>query len=114
MKIKFDPNQKGNKPPAPRFATYIPDRRPEWKIHSALGHAKNAFQYRSNAILYEYIDEEWVERARIEDKPRSYNNQSPCSNCGLDRNSLPGIHVRWRWKEFDYKPFCGPCSKLKT
>lgn len=72
--MKFDPNEKNKGVPVIKWATYIPDRTPNFKIHKQINHAKSAFQYRNNAILYERVDEEWIERYRREldgaDHPR--------------------------------------------
>lgn len=52
----FDPNAKPL--PRPKHATYAPFRSPPWKIHTSVGHAKNAvgshrwiarYEYRENA-----------------------------------------------------------------
>ncbi len=57
---KFDPNAKPL--PRPRHATYAPFRSPEWKIHSNIGHAKNAVAQHRWIIRYEYREGEgWVE-----------------------------------------------------
>lgn len=57
----FDPNKISN-PIMPKWATYIKHRRPEFKIHNQLGHAKNALhQHFNGGTIYEYVNGEWVE-----------------------------------------------------
>lgn len=50
------------------YLTVIPDRLPKQKVHTNLGHAKNAINYRTDAwgqgtpsecLLYEWKDDEW-------------------------------------------------------
>ena len=109
--MDFDPNFK-HKPKTPPYATYIPDRRPEFKLHANVGHAKNAFQYRSNAILYKWdtdIDE-WIELARIEG---FRHRDVPCPiGCGGKSYS-----AGWEGMRYVLKP-CYKCqtveSRLKT
>lgn len=107
--MNFDPNIK-YKPKAPRWATYVPDRRTggKFKIHAGLGYAKNAFQGARDAILYEWMPDEdqWVERARIEGMKQS---NVPCpSGCGnMTYNS------GWDDMVFKLKP-CYRCNAETT
>jgi hypothetical protein len=58
----------------PRWATYIPDRRPQFKMHTSKGLAKSALSIYADwgrgslrvGVLYEHVEGEWVERANIE------------------------------------------------
>lgn len=79
--MQFDPN-KPAKTKQFFWATYIPDRRPNFKMHANRGHALNAFQYRSNAILYKWDEkkEEWVEVYRVENWKD--NDHPDCEHCG--------------------------------
>ena len=77
--IDFDPNSKRD-PKAPVWATYIPTRRPNFKTHTSLGHAVNAIGYRfpnNEGIIYEFVDNEWVEHDRYE-RPKN------CAHCGSE------------------------------
>jgi hypothetical protein len=50
----------------PTHATYIPDRRPQWKYHTNIGQAKNACSYmRRESYLYEIVDGNLVELYHI-------------------------------------------------
>lgn len=79
MLIDFDPNET-NKPQAPQWATYFPDRAPKFKVHTHRGHALNAFQERSTGILYEYLDNKWIERIQLSGDRRP----SSCGRCGRE------------------------------
>lgn len=67
MSLTFNPNQPA-KTKQYLWATYIPDRHPAFKLHHQSNHAKSAFQYRGNGILYKWdsINEEWKEIFRVE------------------------------------------------
>lgn len=74
--LKFDPNEK-HKPP--EFATYAPNRRPQWKLHATVGHAKNAFSMKRDILMFQWIQGQWVEIARQE------GELSPtCQECGAN------------------------------
>lgn len=83
MALEFDPNDPSKQKKQPVWATYIPDRRgPAFKQHSDRGKALNAFQYRTQGILYHWKlnvshGGQWVEVARVEG--RSDN----CEKCGV-------------------------------
>lgn len=54
-------------PEAPKYATYIASRRPPWKFHTGIGHAKAAlainmynFQYARMGQIYEKVGGEWT------------------------------------------------------
>lgn len=103
--MDYDPNLK-DKPKVPRWATYVPDRRSggKFKIHTNLGHAKNAFQGQRDAILYEWMpdDDMWVERARIEG---FVGYRAPCPRgCGEKTHS-----AGWTDMVFELRP-CYKCS----
>lgn len=65
--MNFNPND-ANAPQLPKWATYIPGRRPEFKLHKQKGHATNAVGNHKCGIVYEYVDNEWVERYRLDRK----------------------------------------------
>lgn len=47
-------------PPKPKqdiYATEIPSRRPKFKIHSNIGHAKNAIKFHSGTTYYRKIEQ---------------------------------------------------------
>lgn len=93
--MDFDPNFK-DKPGEPQWATYIPDRRgAKFKVHKGLGQAKNAFHYRDNAILYEWVDGEWVERYRIENHP----GRPTCVTEGCNHTASG-----YQWKGMEFVP----------
>lgn len=76
MTLQFNPN----KPSVTKvyiWATYIPGRRPEFKLHSQRGHALTAFYDRENAILYNWVDDHWVEVFRME----NYYDIDHCQIC---------------------------------
>lgn len=73
---KFNPNSKPL--PKPKWATYAPFRSPSWKIHSNIGHAKNAVACHDWIIRYEWDEGHalsgepsgWVEIERKEGRSR--------------------------------------------
>lgn len=77
--MDFDPNNRT--PPIIEWATYVPRRHPQFKTHKNRGHALNAFQYRSSAILYRWVEPgEWQEVYRIEDF--KVTKDMACERCG--------------------------------
>jgi hypothetical protein len=52
--------------PQPKYATHVPGRRPAWKFHTNLGHAKNAvgqspwFLGARGGRIFEWDNGEWV------------------------------------------------------
>lgn len=88
MLIDFDPNET-NKPQAPQWATYFPDRRPKFKVHSNRGHAINAFQGRYTGVLYEWHEGTWVDQLQI------YRDGRPktCPKCSKDLYCTRKIRV---------------------
>jgi hypothetical protein len=70
--VKFPPI-----PEVPRWATYIENRNPKFKIHKTKGHAVlalgcNPYDGRKTraGVLYEVVEGEWVERERTTGEPR--------------------------------------------
>lgn len=92
--MDFDPNNLGG-PQQPTHATFIPDRQPQFKLHKSIGHGKSAFQYRSNAILYEWRDGTWVELYRIENLPRKH--ECPTEGCSHEATG-------YKWVKMEYRP----------
>src|SRR5690242_5050196 len=78
--MDFDPNQPSKVAQTKQFfwATFIPNRRPTFKVYSNRGHALNSFQYRDNAILYNWNGTQWEEVYRIE----NWKDSSNCERCG--------------------------------
>lgn len=111
--MDFDPNKKGK--PVYEWATYIPERRPQFKAHRNVGHAKNAFKYRSDAILYHWEEGEWVEKYRVEDL------KSP-DTCDWCSESTITYHYRraynagdWYWPKngkLHMEYLCRDCSLI--
>lgn len=112
-KLQFDPNDKSS-PKAPEWATYIPDRNPQWKVYTQRGHALSSFQYKKDVILYQWMTVternelgKWVEVYRIED----WKPDTRCFDCtvstiregygGLDRGWGPGMYNAGRraWEQ---------------
>jgi hypothetical protein len=89
--VEFNPN----KPAQTKkyiWATYVPDRHPAFKLHAQQNHAKSAFQYRSNAILYAWNSDtsEWEEVFRVE------NNDYPVCEHGGSPSPYGG-HTYHKW-----------------
>lgn len=110
------------------WATYIPYRNPEFKMHSQRGHALSAFQYKSDVILYQWdqTKEEWVEVYRIEKISTDTRAQNVlyCEKCGdeIPRNTWGGRHAYRGWwpcepneHGFDreYLQVCSACDKIR-
>lgn len=105
-KMDFDPNSISSKKKTKvyEYATYIPGRRPEFKVHWLISHAKSAFQYRNDAILFRLEDGEWKELYRIED----YSEPDNCDNCEVSLwaqypGSKPYRRGRRIWKPRENK-----------
>jgi hypothetical protein len=82
MTLEFNPNEPA-KTKQFFWATYIPSRRPNFKLHSNRGHALNAFaNHFWGAILYKWENDEWVEIYR-EEKDDAKTSRY-CENCGKD------------------------------
>lgn len=91
-------------PPAvPEWATYIPGRRPAFKTHKVLGHAKNAFNawngWLQPGILYHLQDGEYVEHARVD--KRMSKDQHPLwserqSKLQAKRDAMQMKHVAYQ------------------
>lgn len=63
-------------PPSPRWATRRPGRRPEWKLHAAIGHAKNALTWNYTGSLWEWINGEWELRYEVVRPERAWHTLS--------------------------------------
>lgn len=106
MALEFNPNDMSG-PKAPEWATFIPGRKPEFKVHKQRNHALSAFQYRSNFLLFHWEDGKWVEVFRAEnwhDDPK----KEICDKCG---KSTLGEHYGrmyndggWVWKRDSMPP----------
>ena len=78
MALSFDPNAR--KKPSHNWASYVPDRTPQFKVHTGRGQAVNAVHYQRcsqprGGIVYEWIDGKWVENYR-------YEKKDTCVKCG--------------------------------
>jgi hypothetical protein len=67
MTMQFNPN----KPALTKkylWATFLPSRNPEFKLHAQENYAKSAFSYRNDGILYMWNSqtEQWDEVFRLE------------------------------------------------
>lgn len=74
MVKKFSP------PPAPEWATHIPSRRPEFKIHNKRSHAINALKVYNpprTGTIYQ-----WNPETREWDEWFSFERPTECSLCG--------------------------------
>lgn len=97
------------------WATYIPNRRPDFKLHLNRGHALNAFMYGREGILYQWdkANSWWIEITRVESKGKP--KPTHCERCGgSDEMSYP----RWRWvdKHTDAPrmlQICRTCDRLQ-
>lgn len=94
----FNPNKQTHP-----WATYIPDRKPAFKVHKNRGTALSAFQYGRPGNLYkwDFLPQSqgvigWVELARVEDK-----ELEKCENCGKELYTHHGTRryraVRYVW-----------------
>lgn len=63
--MDFNPNEK--KRPAWPFATFVPRRKPQFKVHHKRNHAAAALTTYMEGIMYEWVGEEWTEIQRLED-----------------------------------------------
>lgn len=93
--MEFEPPKK--LPPPPKWATYIPIRTPNFKIHTGLGPAKNAIIGAQCGILYEWDGEQWVNRFKVTDitfyMPYSHSNYWNVKNSQREmiREKLKGV-----------------------
>lgn len=96
-------------PPAPEWATLVPSRRPEFKIHNKRSHAINALKVYNpprTGTIYQWDPEvrEWVEWF-------SYERPTECCLCGLSfQDRRAGVII-----PMDYKadPFTGQYAHHK-
>lgn len=76
--LEFDPNDTTPRK-LPEYATYIPSRSPNFKMHKQKKHAANALSCGAGAdspgILYQNIDGKWIEIDRFEPP-------TECAHCG--------------------------------
>jgi hypothetical protein len=82
------------------WATYIPGRttKKPFSTHRIAAHAKSALKASHTGIIYEYVNEEWVERYKVTEE--DYNNRK-CMYCGKEESrggGWPNSHYlsnRW-------------------
>lgn len=111
-RLQFDPNKPDNKRKF-LFATYIPSRSPEFKVHANRGHALNAMSnWPTDSLLFEWdaTSSRWNEIVRHDGWKRS----KACDNCGValgDSYSRGNI----RWTKPPYPPvlqtLCYNCTR---
>jgi hypothetical protein len=112
MTLEFDPNK--NKKPEYNWATYVPDRHPKFKAHRHKGHAKNAFQYRDQIILYKWNEDTqlWDEIYQVDGYP---NECYKCKKPGTTYYSgKRGVYLHTIWhpnKEFKRIEICYECER---
>lgn len=51
---------------APQWATFIAGRAPEFKMHTNLGHAKNAINGSGHGICYRWLEDQWLPVAVVD------------------------------------------------
>lgn len=109
----FQPNNQAHP-----FATFIPDRKPQFKAHKGRGTALSAFQYGRPGILYEWKNHKWVELGRV----LSGSEVNDCQNCGGEMlkhystmgedHSYRNAHYLWisqpHWQQVQ---LCQKCTK---
>lgn len=108
--MDFDPNSK--QPPAIEWATYIPNRKPNFKTHKNRGQALNAFQYRDNVILYKYDFDQskWIEIYRIENWSQ---NASHCEMCGIEFGSRNYTYPNSEWWRDEKRKIVEPLKRMR-
>lgn len=76
----FDPNQPASS--VPKWATYLPGRSPNFKLHSRRAYAFNAFQRPGILFRYDFTSSRWIEVYREE---RLDDTDPPlrCDACGI-------------------------------
>lgn len=98
---EFDPNLKSKKP----WATFIPNRYPNFKVHSRIQDAMAAIGRHEHGILYEVVNDRWEQLVRK--CPEDY--RGVCQSCGFacpevkrwDGTTIPGsVDGRFAWKRY--------------
>lgn len=85
------------------WATYVPGRSPQFKIHVERGHALAACSYHGRFILYKKVDDQWVEHIR-QDKPLwEFKKEAKCDGCGNSLDHGYGTLIRWYDTDVDPK-----------
>ena len=95
------------------WATYIPGRttKKPFATHRIASHAKSALKVSHTGIIYEYVDEVWVERYKVTQE--DYDNRK-CEYCGFRENrgtdyadshylSSKWVPNEWRIEWYNYK-----------
>jgi hypothetical protein len=107
--MDFDPN----KPGATKkhlWATYVPDRRPQFKMYAQQNFAKNSMMHGRPGILYKWNEEseQWDQVHKVEKRwPKM------CERCGSPFKASPwgtrGGHfysTEWNWHWFGLELLC--------
>ncbi len=116
-RIKFDGTFPDELPAEQsQWATYIPGRNPEFKVHSNLGLARSAMGQRSldeRYALYNLVEGTWV-------KTFEYGPRPNCDRCG--QSYVTASNNRWRgsqrnWEDTGSRPWEGGnviCASCKN
>ena len=112
--IQFDPNTQQ----IGKYASYIPNRRPKFKVHKNKGHASNAISYTGwglprEGILYENIGGQWLEYFRWElPKECARCNEPITLNVAhKDRPQLDPQRYQHNKKVYEAAIICGDCYR---
>jgi hypothetical protein len=54
----------------PEWGTWVATRSPQWKVHTNIGHAKNAISSSGHGLLYRFMELEWTCVAIVDETPR--------------------------------------------
>lgn len=115
--MKFDPN---TPPPEFHWATYTPNRRPQFKTHTKKSHAKNAAGQRDQVIIYQWNVEKgkWID-VFIWDRKESVGH---CEECGVEfiswkeakEKGIPAVYRSTIWDKREGADFtmievCNQC-----
>jgi hypothetical protein len=89
---EFDPNKSfiGERP---QWSTYVTSRSPKFKLHTKKNHATAALTTHRGGIIYQWIDDQWVERSRYPTK-----NPDQCAHCGDEE-----VRYENAWRVFRIK-----------
>lgn len=97
---EFDPNKMGEH--QYRWATYVPARYGnQFKLHKAIGHAKNAAQYRNRFILYRWNGEGWTEVYRKD----TTKAPDKCERCFKPFETTERQSTRWNRETRKSEPY---------
>jgi len=100
----FDPNNLKRRDMI--WATYFPDRKPPFKVYSNRGHALSSFMYRESGVLYNMIDDKWVEVYKLEPREERVTH---CELCGEHEKYLTRKWFKENGLELIY--VCNKCRK---